>query len=119
MGAQLIAFAIAAVVLIATPGSNFFYVLTRGATQGRRAGLVAACGLGAGVLIHTALAALGVAAVVRSSYLAFRTIKFCGSAYLIYLGIRAFRDRPIAPRHSRPASETDARIFLQSIVASL
>jgi threonine/homoserine/homoserine lactone efflux protein len=119
MGAHLVAFAIAAFVLIATPGPNFIYVLTRGATQGRRAGLVAACGLGAGVLIHTALAALGVAALVRSSYLAFRAIKFGGSAYLIYLGIAAFRDRSLARTNARLTAETDARIFWQSIIASM
>jgi threonine/homoserine/homoserine lactone efflux protein len=119
MGAHLIAFAVAAFILIATPGPNFLYVLTRGATQGRRAGLVAACGLGAGVLIHTCLAALGVAALVRSSYLAFSAIKFGGSAYLVYLGVTALRDRPPALPELRLASDTDGRIFWQSIVASM
>ena len=62
MTADLLLFCVTALILIVTPGPNFFYVLTRAATQGRRAGLVAACGLGAGVLIHTPLAAVGVSA---------------------------------------------------------
>src|SRR3954470_10133708 len=119
MGAQLIAFAIAAVVLIATPGPNFLYVLTRAATQGRRAGLVAACGLGAGVLIHTTLAALGVAAVIRSSYVLFRVIKYGGSLYLIYLGIRALRSAPDGTGAVRPNGDSGARVFWQSIVTSM
>src|SRR6185295_11107671 len=94
MSANLLLFCAAAFVLIVTPGPNFFYVLTRGAAQGRRAGVVAACGLGAGVLVHTALATLGVAALVRSSYLAFRAIKYGGSLYLILLGIKTLRERP-------------------------
>ena len=119
MPANLVVFSIAAFILILTPGPNFFYVLTRGATQGRRAGLVAACGLGAGVLIHTTLATLGVAALVRSSYVAFRVIKYGGSLYLVYLGVLALCDRPAAGDSARPLTASDARIFWQSIVASM
>ena len=46
MPGNLVLFCAAAFILIVTPGPNFFYVLTRGAAQGRRAGLIAACGLG-------------------------------------------------------------------------
>ena len=119
MSANLVLFCVAAFVLIVTPGPNFFYVLTRGAAQGRRAGVVAACGLGAGVLVHTTLATLGVAAIVRSSYLAFRAIKYGGSLYLIVLGVRAFRERPEAPATSPARMLSDARLFWQSIVASM
>jgi threonine/homoserine/homoserine lactone efflux protein len=118
MPANLLLFCVAAFILIVTPGPNFFYVLTRGAAHGRRAGLVAACGLGAGVLIHTTLATLGVAAVVRSSYVAFRVIKYGGSLYLVYLGVRALGDRP-ANDTPRQVMASDARIFWQSIVASM
>lgn len=119
MSANLVLFCVAAFVLIVTPGPNFFYVLTRGAAQGRRAGVIAACGLGAGVLVHTTLATLGVAAVVRSSYLAFRAIKYGGSVYLIVLGIRALRERPEAPATTPAMMVSDARVFWQSIVASM
>jgi threonine/homoserine/homoserine lactone efflux protein len=119
MSANLLLFCAAAFVLIVTPGPNFFYVLTRAATQGRRAGLVAACGLGAGVLIHTTLAAVGVAAVIRSSYVVFRAIKYGGSLYLIYLGVRVLR----APAHGigivRPDNDPGVRVLWQSIVASM
>jgi threonine/homoserine/homoserine lactone efflux protein len=119
MALNLIPFCIAAFVLIVTPGPNFLYVLTRGATEGRRAGFIAACGLGAGVMIHTTLAALGIAAVVRSSYVAFRAIKYGGSLYLIYLGIMALREPPPATGSQQVVRATGSRIFSQSIVASM
>jgi threonine/homoserine/homoserine lactone efflux protein len=119
MSANLLLFCAAAFVLIVTPGPNFFYVLTRAATQGRRAGIVAACGLGAGVLIHTTLAAVGVAAIIRSSYVMFRAIKYGGSVYLIYLGVRALRASPHGIGTRRPRSDRGARVFWQSIVASM
>ncbi len=116
---DLVLFCFVASVLIVTPGPNFLYILTRGATQGRRAGLIAAAGLGAGVLMHTALATLGVAALVRSSYLAFRVIKYGGSLYLVYLGVMALRDRAAVLDNTRRVHETDYRVFWQSIVASM
>jgi threonine/homoserine/homoserine lactone efflux protein len=116
---DLALFCFAAFVLIVTPGPNFLYILTRGATEGRRAGLVAASGLGAGVLMHTALATLGVAALVRSSYLAFRVIKYGGGLYLVYLGVRALGDRPDVLRGAPEVPEKDYRVFWQSIVASM
>jgi threonine/homoserine/homoserine lactone efflux protein len=119
MTADLLLFCATALILIVTPGPNFFYVLTRAATQGRRAGLVAACGLGAGVLIHTTLAAVGISAVVRSSYVAFRVIKYGGSLYLIYLGVRALRAPVSGIGTLRPGTDSSARVFWQSIVASM
>jgi threonine/homoserine/homoserine lactone efflux protein len=119
MSLTLIPFCIAAFVLIVTPGPNFVYVLSRGATEGRRAGFIAACGLGAGVLIHTTLAAVGIAAIVRSSYVAFRLIKYGGSLYLIYLGIMAAREKPTQAASQPVVRATDSRVFSQSIVASL
>ncbi len=119
MGMNLVGFCVAAFVLIVTPGPNFFYILTRGATQGRRAGVIGALGLGAGVLIHTSLATLGVAAIVRSSYLAFRLIKYGGSLYLLYLGIAALRERPPAADERTAVAEPDGRVFWQSVVASM
>jgi threonine/homoserine/homoserine lactone efflux protein len=116
---DLVLFCFVASVLIVTPGPNFLYILTRGATQGRHAGLVAAAGLGTGVLMHTALATFGVAALVRSSYLAFRVIKYGGSLYLVYLGVMALRDRADVLGHTHAVQDTDYRVFWQSIVASM
>ena len=77
-------------MLIATPGPNFIYVLTRGATQGRQAAPLAVVGLCCGVILHTTFAALGLSAILRTSALLFTIVKFVGGGYLIYLGIRAF-----------------------------
>ncbi len=91
MGTQnLLLFVTAAALLIATPGPNFIYVLTRGATQGRRAALLAVVGLCCGVVVHTTFAALGLSAILRTSATLFMIVKFVGGGYLIYLGIRAF-----------------------------
>ena len=82
-------FLVAAALLTIAPGPDIIYVLTRGITQGRKAGWASALGFATGVVFHTALAALGIAALIRSSELAFTLVRYAGAAYLIYIGIRA------------------------------
>ena len=82
-------FLVAAALLTIAPGPDIIYVLTRGITQGRKAGWAAALGFATGVVFHTALAALGIAALIRSSELAFTLVRYAGAAYLIYIGIHA------------------------------
>ena len=81
-------FLIASALLALAPGPDIVYVLTRAITQGRRAGFAAALGFATGVIFHTALAVVGVAALIRSSEFAFMLVRYAGAAYLIYLGVR-------------------------------
>ena len=81
-------FLIASALLTIAPGPDIVYVLTRGIALGRRAGLAATFGFATGVIFHTALAALGIAALIRSSEFAFAMVRYAGAAYLVYLGLR-------------------------------
>lgn len=85
-------FFVASWALIITPGPDMLYVITRGITQGRRAGLHSAFGVTLGIFVHTLLAALGLATLLQTSAIAFLVIKYVGATYLIYLGIQSFRD---------------------------
>lgn len=100
-------FFIASWALILTPGPDMLYVITRGISQGRRAGLHSAFGVTLGILVHTLFAAFGLAALIQTSAIAFLVIKTIGAAYLIYLGIKTFRNKtgfegderqPLAPQ---------------------
>jgi len=86
-------FLVASALLTIAPGPDIVYVLTRGVSQGRKAGVVAALGFATGCLFHTALAALGVAALIRSSDLTFNAVRWAGAAYLVWIGIQALRHR--------------------------
>ncbi len=85
---ELLLFAGAGLLLNITPGPDMIYCATRSMGQGKAAGVVSALGIGGGGLIHTALAAFGLSAVLMYSSTAFQVIKLAGAAYLIYLGIR-------------------------------
>jgi threonine/homoserine/homoserine lactone efflux protein len=86
--ASLTVFMFAALALNISPGPDMLYVISRSLEQGRRAGVVSALGIGAGTLVHTFVAAIGLSAILLSLPIAFDFIKYAGSVYLIYLGIR-------------------------------
>ncbi|MET9407904.1 LysE family translocator [Streptomyces sp. NPDC002935] len=87
MDAQLIAFTGVAAGMVAMPGADFT-VVVRNALVSRRAGVACALGITGGLLLHTALAVAGVAAVLTAVPALFRTLQLLGGAYVLYLGLR-------------------------------
>ncbi|MDR6469052.1 LysE family translocator [Paraburkholderia graminis] len=106
------------IAITMAPGPDNLQVLARGISQGRAAGLVAALGFAAGITFHTTLAALGVAALLRSSPLAFEAIKLAGAAYLVWIGIKALRSQGLATAHER-APQPLMTVFRQSVLGNL
>jgi threonine/homoserine/homoserine lactone efflux protein len=86
-------YVLASLALIATPGQDMIYVITRSLAQGRFAGVCSAVGVCLGILVHTALAALGVGAILHASETLFVALKLVGAAYLVYLGLRMLLSR--------------------------
>ncbi len=91
--AQLALFIGASWILIITPGPDMIYVITRGIAQGPKAGIVSAIGVIIGIFIHTTFAAFGLAIILSTSAIAFSIVKVLGAGYLIYLGIKSFREK--------------------------
>ncbi len=79
--------------LFLIPGPAVLLVLARASAGGRRVGIATGFGIAVGDLLHTAMATLGLSAVLMTSALAFSIVKYAGAAYLIYLGIRSLLDR--------------------------
>jgi threonine/homoserine/homoserine lactone efflux protein len=86
-------FAVTAVALVAIPGPNMLYILSRGVTYGRPAAYASAIGVELGTLVHVFGTVVGVSALVAASAVAFNTVKYAGAAYLVYLGVRALLSR--------------------------
>ena len=62
--------------------------MSRGMTQGAKAGIATAAGVSTGLLGHTMLTALGLGALLMSSEIFFTLLKYLGAAYLSYLGLK-------------------------------
>ena len=88
------AFLVAALIFAMTPGLDTAFVLNKALACGRRAALVSAVGINAGVLVHAALGALGLSVILAQSAAAFAAVKWLGAAYLVWLGIRTLMTKP-------------------------
>jgi threonine/homoserine/homoserine lactone efflux protein len=82
----------AALVMTATPGPNSFYVPARTLAGGRNEGLASSLGIAVGGMVHVIAGAIGVSALIMASVEAFTVLKLLGAAYLVWLGVRMFRD---------------------------
>ncbi|MEV8309592.1 LysE family translocator [Streptomyces flavidovirens] len=106
MDAQLVAFTGIAAGMVAMPGADFT-VVVRNALASRRDGVACAVGVAGGLLVHTALAVAGLAAVLVAVPALFRAIQLLGGAYILFLGYRALRSalRPAPPPKEEPEPE--------------
>lgn len=115
------AFLAASLVFTVFPGPAVFYIVTRGATQGRGAALASVAGVALGNLGNAVAASLGLAALFAISSIAFTVVKYAGAAYLIYLGVRALRTRsqPGPDAGARPPAARLRPIFTDGFVVAL
>lgn len=94
---RLLTFIVVATVFVVVPGPSVLFTVSRALTLGKRPALLTVVGNSAGVFVHVAAVALGVAAIVERSIVAFTVLKFAGAAYLAYLGFQAIRNRKSLP----------------------
>lgn len=117
--ALLAMFLAATLALNLTPGPDMALVATRAVGQGKAAGIAAALGVGAGCLVHTGLAALGIGAVLRHSETAFAIVKYAGAAYLLYMAWGLWRagtgESGVAPAAARVSL---TRAFLEGAITN-
>ena len=84
-------FLTASILLTLAPGPDILYLLTKSLSDGAKAGIILACGLVSGIVFHTTLVMIGVAALIKSSATAMLLLKIFGAAYLLFLAFGAFK----------------------------
>lgn len=80
---ELLAFLTITVLAVISPGADFAMVSRNSLLYSRRAGLLTALGIGAGVTVHVGYSILGVGVLVRESLALFTALKLAGAAYLV------------------------------------
>jgi threonine/homoserine/homoserine lactone efflux protein len=132
MTAALLAFAVAATLLIVSPGPDTMLVMRNTLRGGRSAGWVTATGTMSGLLIWAVSAALGLTALLRVSRVGFDVVRLAGAAYLIWLGVSSLgliRRRHAArgqatgtPADPTPADPTPGgwgHVYLNGVLSNL
>jgi RhtB (resistance to homoserine/threonine) family protein len=93
MGIDFAPFLLISVLVILIPGPDTAIVTKHALLGGRHGGTFAAIGVSIGLAIWTLAAAVGLAAVLRASAVAFDVLKFAGAIYLVFMGIQMLRNR--------------------------
>jgi threonine/homoserine/homoserine lactone efflux protein len=112
-------FFVAAVGLSFAPGPDNIFVLTQSALYGRVAGLLVTIGLCTGLLVHTALVSVGVAAIFQTSALAFTILKMIGAAYLLYLAWKSFRSGASDLSAQTTEQPSNSALYYRGIVMNI
>jgi threonine/homoserine/homoserine lactone efflux protein len=115
----LLALIVASIALVAFPGPNLFYIVTRSVNEGWRPGIVSAAGVETATLIHVVAATAGLSAVVAASATALLVVQYAGAAYLGYLGLRALLagGHGAASGHAAPAGLR--RVYRDGVLVNL
>ncbi|MFE7853989.1 LysE family translocator [Streptomyces sp. NPDC057403] len=112
------AFLVAAFALCVTPGPDMMFIVAMGGRGGPRTGVLAAAGVACAMFVHTVAAALGLSALFLSLPALYHALRWAGAAYLLYLAVKAFRDRGAAVEGG-PAEPGRRRAFWQGAVINL
>jgi threonine/homoserine/homoserine lactone efflux protein len=117
--AKFALFAAVSWALIITPGPDMFFVITRGMAHGRKAGILSAIGVVCGILVHTTAAAFGLTLILQSSAFVFLLVKYVGATYLLYLGIKAWRDKSTFSPQSPTSVMNSHALFWQGALSNV
>jgi len=91
----VLSFVGAGVLLNLTPGADVMFASASGLSGGPRAGVAAAFGVALGGVLHTLLAAAGLAALLVASPVAFEAVRWLGAGYLLFLAVKSWRAPPV------------------------
>jgi homoserine/homoserine lactone efflux protein len=108
----------ACLVISCTPGAGAINTMSNSLGSGWTRSIWGILGQQAALLVHIAIVAAGVGALVSRSQLAFDAIRYVGAAYLVYLGIRQFR-APAADDGVTPVREPAWSMFRRGLLVNL
>jgi threonine/homoserine/homoserine lactone efflux protein len=118
---HLLTFTVAAFVLIVIPGPSVLFTVGRALSYGRREALLSVLGNALGAAALVTAVAVGLGAIVAASAGVLLVVKLAGAAYLIHLGVQAFRDRRslVDALGARPEPARTKRVLRQGFTVGV
>lgn len=117
---RLLAFSLAALILIVIPGPSVLFSVGRALALGKRGGVLSVVGNTLGTVPIVIMVAFGLGLVVARSLLLLTIIKIVGAGYIIYLGVQAIRHRHgSAERAERVAEKSNWRLVREGFIVGL
>jgi threonine/homoserine/homoserine lactone efflux protein len=113
------AYLVAAFALCITPGPDMMFIVAMGGRGGPTTGVMAASGVACAMLVHAVAAALGLSALFLTLPTLYHVLRWAGAAYLLYLAVKAFRDRSVPVEADGTGGSGRRRAFWQGAVTNL
>ncbi|MBD0742438.1 LysE family translocator [Streptomyces sp. CBMA152] len=113
------AFLLTTLAVVATPGTGVLYTLSAGLSHGRRASVVAALGCTLGIVPHLLATITGLAALLRTSPVAYDVVKYAGVGYLLYMAWATLRDKDVLTVETRDEPRPTIHVIASGILANL
>jgi RhtB (resistance to homoserine/threonine) family protein len=76
---------------IVSPGADLAMVMRQSLVHGRQPAIITSFGIGTSLMFHVTYTILGLGLIISQSIYLFNIVKWCGVAYLIYIGVKALR----------------------------
>lgn len=121
---RFLAFAAMSLLVIVIPGPSVLFVIGRALAHGRRTAVATALGNVVGSYLLVVAVAFGIGSLVERSVTVYLAVKLAGAAYLVFLGVQAFRHRKelnasaITTRDTSPA-RGDLRTVLDGVLVGV
>ncbi|MFO1322651.1 MAG: LysE family translocator [Burkholderiales bacterium] len=112
-------FVVACIALVATPGPNVLYLVSRTLAQGRAAGLVSLAGTSSGSLLHVLAAAFGLSAILAAVPVAYDGIRIAGAIYLAWLAWTTWRSPDAVGGGAVPAAVPAPKLFRDGLATAV
>jgi threonine/homoserine/homoserine lactone efflux protein len=112
-------FIVSAITLNLIPGPDSLFILGNSIAKGKKAGIFAVLGIGAGCLIHTTLVSLGLSTLFLVSDFAYNTVKYAGAVYLVFIGIVSILNKTKSLGVQKVEDKDYKGIFYQGFLTNL
>lgn len=76
---------------IVSPGADLAMVMRQSIVHGRRPAIITSLGIGTALMFHVTYTILGLGLIISQSIYLFNIVKWCGVAYLVYIGVKALK----------------------------
>lgn len=116
---NLSALILATILLVLIPGPNAALIVANSLRHGFRFGALTAVGTTVGIGLQLILVVAGMAVLIEAAASALFWIKWLGVAYLLYLGVRSWRDPTTDLREIRPLPPSALRTFRSGMLLAL
>lgn len=114
---RYLAFAAMSLLVIVIPGPSVLFVIGRALAHGRRTAVATALGNVFGSYVLVTAVAFGIGSLVERSVTVYMAVKLAGAAYLVYLGVQAFRHRKdLKATAMQTGPETEPRGDLRTVL---